>query len=157
MATRKPSPVYAYVSVSREYGYGHVNIHVHELFGYSNGTLKVSCQTGGTSGQDGSYAWEHGISSDFSVIGPHALKQGYLLMRRVAHEMDKAAKAQGYPETFAEYALRVLRAAGVRKVYVNSRVNVGVSGKVTDLPCYDPRKQGDALRDIIGSLEASVL
>lgn len=157
MAARKKDEIYAYARGVFEGNFGHLNIHVHEMFGYGSTTLKISCQTGGLSGQINSYAWEHGLSNDYSVLGLDTLKRGYLAMRRADRLLCAMRNDRGYPETFADYAIRVLQAFGVRRVYVNPRVNGGISGQVTDLPCFSPIKDYDALREALYALESDLV
>lgn len=157
MASKKENRVYAHISASYNHGYGHINIHVYELFGYNGGTLKISCQSGGSSASEGqTYAWEHGVSNDYSVIGLNTLKQGYWLMRRISNQLKKFNEDQGYPETFAEYSLRVLRAAGIRRAHVMRGVNMR-GQEVKTLPMFDPLKQGDLLLAEIQNLEQSII
>lgn len=155
--TRRNDPVHGFANASYNHGYGHVNIHVYELFGYSRGTLKISCQSGGNTSEGETYGWEHGISNDYSVIGINTLKQGYLLMRRVERLLEKERTDRGAPENFADYALRVLRAAGVRKVHINAGVNAGFYGDKKDLPTFDPLKQGDALYNELRAMELKII
>lgn len=151
--------VYAVAKATMAHGYGHVEIYVHELGGYRDGTLKISCQTGGSYSQDNptSYAWEYGISTNHSVMGMDALKNGYRLMRKLSTAVGKVRDAEGAPRTFSEFAIRVLRAAGVRRVHLLPGVNPGYYGDPATLPSIDPRKQGDYLREELGSMEAKVL
>lgn len=135
--TRRENPAYAFANASFSHGYGHVTIHVYELFGYGRATLKISCQTGGSS-SEGSYAWEHGLSNDYSVIELDTLKRGCTLMRRVERLLAKDREELGEPQTFAEYALRVLQATGIRQVHLNTKVNAGFYGAIKDLPSFSP-------------------
>jgi len=157
MTTRKrnPNPVYAVASAKHEYGYGHVTIHIHELFGGRSGTLKIDCQSGGTSPGE-TYGWKHGLCAH-DVLGVEALRNGYWLMRRVKKILDKQYHEQGAPANYAEYALRVLRAAGIRKVYIRPGLNSTYRGEEKDLPCFDPTKQGDALLEELRSMEQAII
>ncbi|WP_157641910.1 hypothetical protein [Burkholderia ubonensis] len=158
MATRmrKTNPVYATATATVNRDYGHITIHVYELMPYRGGTLKISCQSGGSS-RDETYAWEHGVSNDYSVLGMDALKKGYWLMRKVSRQLEKDREELGSPRNFAEYAVRVLRAAGVRKIHLLPGVNPGYVGDVQTLPSLDPRKQGDLLTENLRCMEEKIL
>lgn len=152
---RKPNPVYAVVTARHEHGYGHIYIHVHEILGYNNGTLKISCQSGGVSSGE-TYAWDHGVSHH-SALGLVALKKGYWLMRRITRELNKEYDAHGSPAGFSSYALRVLRAAGVRKVHVLRGLNSILPYDLAALPTLDIRKQDDDFLAELVNLEQSIL
>ncbi|WP_157644049.1 hypothetical protein [Burkholderia ubonensis] len=158
MATRirKVNPVYATATATvNHHGYGHITIHVYELMCYRGGTLKISCQSGGSS--PGTYAWEHGVSNDYSVLGTEALKKGYYLMLRIGRLLEKERSEHGSPRNFAEYAVRVLRAAGVRKIHLLPGVNPGYIGDAQALPSLDPRKQGDLLTENLRLMEEKII
>jgi hypothetical protein len=157
MATRirKVNPVYATATATTGHGYGHITIHVYEMFG-GGATLKIRCQSGGTS-QGETYAWEHGLSNDYSVLGVHTLKKGYWLMRRISRSLEKERNENGSVHDFAEYALRVLRAAGVRKIHLLPGVNPGYIGDHQTLPSLDPIKQGDLLLENLKLMEQKII
>lgn len=156
MASKKQNPVYAHIRASVEYNYGHINVHCYELFGWNGPTLKISCQTGGSE-KSVSYAWQHGLSDDFSVIGMNACRLGYLLLRKISKRLKEVEDEHGSPTSFADYAVRVLQAAGIRRVYMTPGINGSISGAITDLPCADPRKDGDSLRAGLLALEESLV
>lgn len=159
MATRvKKTQVYAFAQATADVsGYGHVVLHVYELFGYSGGTLKISCQSGGTCSSGETYAWEHGVSNDHSVLGLYTLKKGYLLMKRIATQLKKLEEERGRVVDFTDFAMRVLMAAGVAVVYVNRTVNARVTGSIKDLPNLAVRKDYDQLTDALRSLEQEII
>lgn len=158
MATRmrKTNPVYATATATVRNGYGHVDIYVYELLTYRGGTLKITCQSGGSSPGD-TYAWEHGVSNDHSVLGTEALKKGFWLMRRIGRLLEKEQAERGQPSNFAEYAVRVLRAANVRKIHLLPGVNPGYIGDAQALPSLDPRKQGDLLTENLHLMEQKII
>jgi hypothetical protein len=157
MATRnrKTDTVYGVARGRHEHGYGHVTIHVYGLFG-SNATLMLDCQSGGTAHGE-TYGWKHGLTPSHSVLGVHELHKGYLLMRRMKKELDKVYEADGSPGNFAEYAMRVLRAAGIRKVHMHPGVNSRFFGDELALPSYDPVRQGDILLHELRMVEQAVI
>lgn len=159
MATRKrnPNPVYAVATASHEHGYGHLTIHAYEMFGYQGGTLKITCQSGGTSSPGETYAWDHGLANDYSVLGVEALKKGYWMMRRIKRVLNKEYDDHGRAENYATYVLRVLRAAGIRKIYLRPGVNSSYHGDVKTLPGFDPIKQGDTLLNELHNMEQAIL
>ncbi len=157
MATKKENPVYGFANATYSHGYGHVTIHIYELLGYNGGTLKITCQSGGESGRGETYAWDYGVSNDYSVMKLNALKMGYSLMRRVNRLMDKEYTDNGSPANFAEFAVRVLRAAGIRRVHVKSPINAGYCGDVKDLPRFDPLRDGDALFNTLRAMELDII
>jgi hypothetical protein len=158
MATRirKANPVYATASavMSSNGEYGHINIHVYEMFG-RGATLKISCQSGGVEPRE-TYAWKHGLSNDYSVMGVETLKKGYWLMRSIERKMEKKRDEEGPVRSFADYALRVLQAAGVRKVHLLPGVNPGHVDLQT-LPFQDPLKQSDLLHDNLRAMEQKII
>jgi hypothetical protein len=159
MATRRPrkeNTVHAVATAKTNSGYGHVTIHIYDLLGYNNGTLKIDCQSGGTCPGE-TYAWAHGVSHDYSVLGETALKNGLTAMRRIKRGMEKERAEHGSPRNFAEYAVRVLRAAGVRRVHLVPGVNAGYYGDVKTLPALDPLKQGDVLFDNLRLMEEKII
>ena len=160
MSTKK-TQVYAIALARLEHGYGHIYVNIHEILGYSGGTIKISCQMGGSSIDNrGSYAWEHGLSNDHSIIKLPALKVGFSVLKRIDRCMTKHYvndRDTGHEvKTFAEYATRILQAASVRKVYVSSRVNAGYS-KLEALPCYHPLREADPLISIMGEMERELV
>lgn len=157
MATRKrtPNPVYASASARVDNGYGHLTIHIHEAFG-SIGTIKIDCQCGGISPGE-TYSWKHGVSNDYDVLGVHALHKSFLLMRAMAKKLAQEYTDHGNAKNYAEYALRVLRAAGVRKVYLRPGVNSTFYGDVKTLHPYDPIKQGDMLKNELHNMEQAII
>lgn len=157
MATKKVSPVYALACSRREFGYGHIILHVHELFtnGGNGTTIKLSCQVGGNI-QSKSYSWVHGLWNNYETINTQTLHQGYLLMRRADKVLEKLYQEKGSPQTFAEYAVRVLQALGVRRVSVNSMINAGYQD-LAALPKFDSRLEQDALQNALLSMENELL
>lgn len=158
MATRKrePNPVYAVALANHERGYGHVRVHIYEALGYNNGTLTIQCQTGGGESVGETYGWKHGLTH-YDVLRTEGLRRGYWLMRRIDRQLAKMRTDHGTPDNFAEYALRVLRAAGIRKVHVKPGVNTHFIGDEKSLPCFNPIKQGDALFEQLRSLEQAII
>lgn len=158
MATRmrKTNPVYATATATVRNGYGHVDIYIYELLTYRGGTLKITCQSGGSSPGE-TYAWAHGVSNDYSVLDTESLRKGYLLMRRIGKLLKEERDEHGAPRNFAEYAVRVLRAANVRKVHLLPGVNPGYIGDAQALPSLDPRKQGDLLTENLHLMEQKII
>lgn len=165
MAAKKISDeVYAFVRAEhdRSSRYGHVNIHVHELFGWGGPSLKITCQTGGeyrTNQPNVSYAWDCGLSADYSLIKGEALKRGYFLLQKIERNLRKVDEEYGPAPTFAAYATRVLVAIGLKKVHVLGAVNgtLGLGQKIADLPTFEPLADQIELRCAISKLEDSLL
>jgi hypothetical protein len=157
MATRirKVNPVYATATATSQNGYAHIYIYVYEMFGRGV-TLKISCQAGGSSHGE-TYAWDHGLSNDYSVIGLDSLKKGYWTMRAIARALEKERSENGSARDFAEYAVRVLRAAGIRKIHLLPGVNPGYIGDHQKLPSLDPIKQGDLLLENLKLMEQKII
>ncbi|GBG14340.1 lipid kinase [Novimethylophilus kurashikiensis] len=154
---KRENPVYAYVRASQAHGYGHIYIDCFELFGYSGPTLRLSCQMGGES-HTTSYAWEFGLSNDYGVIGEYACHKGYLLMRRANRVLKELNDTVGYSANFANYAVRALQAAGVRKVYFNDNLRGEIGGKgVKELPCLDTKREPDLLEKAIFDMESTLI
>lgn len=159
MATRKESPVYAIVHGTVDGKYGHVYVTVYELLGYGNGSFRITCQAGGdTGGERGTYAWRYGLENQFAVLELPAVRKGYLFMKRVANQLLKATTQPDYvsAKDFTEYALRILCAGQIRKVYVNPRVNGGYAN-LEDLPTFSPGKQRAQLLDAMRAVEQAVV
>jgi hypothetical protein len=78
-------------------------------------------------------------------------------MRRVKRVLDKAYDENGSPADFAEYTLRVLRAAGIRKVHLHPGVNSRYHGDEKELPGFDPVKQGDILLNELRAIEQATI
>lgn len=147
---------YAFAMASYEYGYGHVTIHVHELFEYgSSATLKISCQTGGTLG--GSYAWQHGLSNDMSVIGLAELKRGSALLQRAAKALSTRYAAEGEPTSFADYALRVLEGMGIHKLHVLESLNSRHYRELSELPTFDLWDDDRDARALLEKMESALI
>jgi hypothetical protein len=159
MATRKSKSdtVYAIARGRHEHGYGHVTIHVYGLFGSSGCTLKIDCQTGGDTSPGETYSWKHGVHHSHAVLGVDELKKGYWLMRAINRNLAKVYEEQGAPAHFADFAVRVLRAANVRKMHLHPGVNSRFYGDELTLPGYDPLKQGDMLRHDLHTVEQAVI
>lgn len=160
MATRKrnPNPMYAVAAVRLQNGYGHLTLHVYNALGDSSqaGTIKIDCQAGGIS-EGETYSWKYGVSNDYGVLDVHALHKGYLLMRRMKKALDKVYTELGSAKTYAEYVVRVLRAAGVRKVHLRPGVNSTFHGDVQSLFAYDPVKHGDSLLNELHNMEQAII
>lgn len=158
MAKKSESRVYAYAGLTHDHGFGHINVHVYEMFGYGQATLKLSCQTGSSSPSTEvrSYAWKCGVSNDYEVVGLAVLKKGYFLMRRIENQLEKVRRERGRPESFGEYVVEVLRAAGVRKLYVNDQIGRPVSNHEA-FPCFDPLREGDDARNVLIAMENELL
>lgn len=157
----KKNLVHAIAIARLEHGYGHIYVNIYEMLGYNGGTIKISCQMGGSSIPNrGSYAWEHGLSNDYSSIQIPALKAGLSVMKKIARSADAyyiSDRDSGHEvKSFAEYATRILQSAGVRKVYVNSKVNAGYS-KLEDLPCYHPLRESDPLISVLFGMEQELV
>lgn len=160
MATRKrnPNPMYAVADARLQHGYGHLTLHVYNALGESSrsGTIKIDCQAGGTCpGQ--TYSWKYGVSNDYDVLDVSALHKGYLLLRRMKKALDKVYTEHGSAKTYAEYVLRVLRAAGVRKVHLRPGFNASYQGDVQSLHAYDPIRQGDSLLNELHNMEQVII
>jgi hypothetical protein len=160
MATRKqnPNPVYAVANARFEHGYGHLTLHVYNALGESSrsGTIKIDCQAGGTCPGE-TYSWKYGVSNDYDVLDVHALKKGYWLLRAMKRTLDKDYDEFGSAKTYAEYVVRVLRAAGVRKVHLRPGVNSTFHGDVQTLHAYNPVKNGDALLNELHNMEQAII
>ena len=147
--------MYAIVYATHRYGYGHIIVQVHDFFPFSStATLKLSCQTGGS--YSGSYAWNHGIANDLTVVSLREMNHAHPLLRRIARQMDKVATMEGSPECFADYVLRVLHAAKVFKLHVFDEINVAFPD-VECTPSFDLRKNPLGARKLIDALEAKLL
>lgn len=158
MATRKSKSeeVYAVVSATYAHGHGHLTIYVHNALGAGGATIKIDSLAGGTApGQ--TYAWKHGVWKDYDVIDLKTLRLGYLLMRAMGKKLDKVYDERGTAKNFAEYALRVMRAAGVRQVYMRPGVNSTFYGDVTTLQGYHPVRQYDSLLNELFNMEQAVI
>lgn len=158
MATRKSNPVYAVANARYEHGYGHVTIHVYNALGEStdSGTIKIDCQAGGTCPGE-TYSWKYGVSNDYGVLDVNALRRGYWLMRAMKRKLDKEYDELGSAKNYAEYVLRVLRAAGIRRVHVRPGVNSTYHGDVEALHAYDPVKHGESLLNELHNMEQAVI
>lgn len=158
MATRKRTPVHAVVNARFEHGYGHITVHVYNILGEGcrSGTIKIDCQAGGTCPGE-TYSWKYGVSNDYDVLDVHALRTGYWLMRAMQRRLDKDYDERGSAKNYAEFVLRVLRAAGVRQAYLRPGVNSTYYGDVTALHPYDPVKQGDALLNELHNMEQAII
>lgn len=157
MAAKTESRVYALARATHQHGYGHLTVYVYELFGYASPTLKISCQAGGNAARRRTYAWEFGLSNGNGVLKGEACRLGYLLMRRIDKALAELEAVRGQPDSFAEYAARVLYGAGVSKAYVLSGINASIRGEVTDLPCFNPRRKGYLFADALITLETQIL
>lgn len=149
---------YAFVSASVNHGYGHLYVRLYDMFNMSSSaTYAAQCQTGGHSREQlKSYAWQHGLSNDLALSDTGTLKTAYYLSRRVDRGMNEAYNQYGSPQTFAEYALRFLRACEIRTVHVNTVLNAGYT-ELTTLPTFDAICEGDSLRNLIHALEGELL
>lgn len=153
---RKPNPVHAYAKAYiGQSQYGHVEIRVFELTPSDRTTLVISCQTGGCS-TDKSYGWKYEVEPAYVTVGTRALHEAYLLMKRLDKRMSEFREKDGYPESFANFALRVLWAAQVPKIHINTALNQGYS-KLEDLPTYHPAKGQDDVRQLLLNMEHEVL
>lgn len=165
MASKKlPEGVHAFARAEydRSSTFGHINIHVHELFGYSGPTLKITCQSGGEFRKpDELYTYAHqcGLSADYSLIKGEALKTGYYLLKRIDDRLAKAQAEFGREKDFADYAVRVLAAIGVRKVHVLEPVNGQMSyrTKIEELPTFSAIEDRLELRKTFERMEAALL
>jgi len=150
------SSMYATVYATHRYGYGHIVAQVHDFFPFSStATLKLSCQTGGSCSES-SYAWNHGIANDLTVVGLREMNHAHPILRRIARQLDKVATTEGSPECFADYVLRVLHAAKVFKLHVLEEIN-GAFPDVERLPTFDLRKDPLGARKLIDALESNLL
>lgn len=160
MANRKANTKYALACSRVEHGYGHIIVHVHDLFenGGNGTTIKIACQVGGEHSRVNlkSYAWKHGISNGYDTINTQTAHQGYLLMRRADKALDKVYDEAGSPKTFAEYAVRVLRALGIRKVSVNPKINAGYQD-LDKLPKFDSTRDHDELLNTLLNMENELI
>lgn len=158
MAIRKTKQdeVYAVASATNAHGYGHLTIHVYNALGHGGATLKLDCQAGGTSPGE-TYSWKHGVWKDYSVLDMETMRRGYLLMRSIRRVLDKLYDEHGSVKNFAEYALRVLRAAGVKQVYLRPGLNSTFYGDATTLKGYRPKADGDALLTELKAMETIVI
>ncbi len=160
---KKENPVNAFARAShdRSSRFGHLTIHVHELFGWNGATLKISCQSGGDIGEpwETTYAWQHGLANDYSVLKIHELQKGYYLMRRIEKHLAKQALEFGPIKTFAEYAVRVLVGATVPVVHVLETLNgtLPPSVEIKDLPGFDPQRDQEALLAAFDRMEKDLI
>lgn len=152
---RKPSPVYASATATVREGYGHVTIEAYEMLTYRGGTLRIRCQSGGTAPGE-TYAWEYGVANDYSVLSEEALRRGHLLMRKISRKLKEERDEYGSPTNFADYAMRVLRAAGIRKVHLLPGVNPGYVD-VQSLPALNPVRDEELLMGNLRSMELKII
>lgn len=165
MASKKLSEsvhAFARAEYDRSSTYGHVHIHVHDLFGFSGPTLKITCQSGGEFRKPdelSTYGHQHGLSADYSLIKGDALKTGYYLLKRVDAQLNKLASEYGPVKDFADYAVRVLGAIGVRKVHVLEAVNGQMTHrmKIEELPTFCSMHDPKELRRTLERMEAALL
>lgn len=161
---KKPEK-YAIAQASTSHGYGHISIHLYETMPYSRATVKISCQTGGSSSdaEPQSYAWVHGLSKDYGVLTLSDLKEGASVLRKIDRGLIAAAEddrrnglGSNYVNSFARYALRILLAAGVKKVYVNP--NIGRSfNDYKELPCASMPRDADDAYEWLSALESLLI
>lgn len=160
------SKIYAVASATADSSttFGHLNITIYELFPYrSSCSLKITCQMGGFSLQDAdhkSYGWDYGLSNDYGLTDLYALKEATTIMRRIQNNSIKEEIASSgafeRPQTFGEYALRVLRHAGVRRLHINEKVNKGFS-TLEDLPVFHVIRNQAAAAALLNAMEQEVI
>jgi hypothetical protein len=158
MATRKSKSeeIYAVATATTSNGFGHITIYVHNAVGHGGATIKLHCQSGGTSPGE-TYGWKHGLWKDYDVMDVETLRKGYWLLRAMKRKLDKVYTDQGNAKNFPEYALRVLRAAGVRSVYLRPGLNSTFYGDATTLHGYNPVRHGDSLLNELVNMEQAIL
>lgn len=158
MATRKSKSeeVYAVANAVHQYGYGHVTIYIHNALGFNGGNIKIDCQAGGTSPGE-TYSWKYGVWKDYDVLDVETLRRGYWLMRAMKRKLDKAYTDHGRAKNYAEFALRVMQAAGVRRVYLRPGINSTFHGDVTTLHGYSPVRNHDALLIELSNMEQAII
>lgn len=155
---KAPSPVYATIRCTLS-EFGHISICVYELFDMSGPSLVITCQTGGGGDCSKAYAWRHGISSSSSILGYRELAASMAVMKRIEANLNKMTAENCYARTFAEYAARVLIAAGVPVAYLREtpNANIPLGTPWTDMPALNPKKEKDALVAALMRMEQALV
>lgn len=162
---------YAFVKLYGDRNYGHIEVIIRNI-AFSDSIwrsplIRVTCQIGTSdwgglameSQCEAPYAWHHGIEGQSSAMTLSELEVSVKVMRRLEKKLDKMREELGIPETFSEYASRVIIASGVEVAFINDNFGGSYHCKLEDLPHRKLDHYGEKgkLRSDLAGIEADLI
>jgi hypothetical protein len=142
--------------------YGHVKMRLRNFVRteYRNlGEIIVSCQASDGELQQGKvYALRCEYVVECISADAHELEAAAKVLKTLSRKLQAIADEYGFPQTFTEYALRVLKVAKIEQVYIRPGVNE-VSGikRIPDYPHFRMPGDRSQIRYEIAELERQII